>query len=163
MKFFKIKNSKMKTRSRSRSRSSKKRSKSKFTPKKAKSKKSKKATKIKPTPRRHKQKKQAMKTKKTPKSSTTATTKAHPGAQVYAAALDGLYLPDPVAAFFNWCKEREAIRKRRESGAPAPWSKDPIFQKARFLNVFREDDRVTKSLLKFVKPVAEKGNLPDLI
>ncbi len=31
------------------------------------------------------------------------------------------------------------------------------------MNVFREDDRVTKSLLKFVKPVAEKGSLADLI
>lgn len=90
-------------------------------------------------------------------------TQAHPGAAVYAAALDGLQLDDPVAAFFNFCKEREAIRQLRAGGAPGPWSKDPIFQKARFLNVFREDDRVTKSLLKFVEPVAAKGDESDLL
>ena len=68
----------------------------------------------------------------------------------YATALDGLDIPDPVATFFSFCQEREAIRQRRASGAKSPWSKDPIFQNARFLNVFREDDRVTKSLLAFV-------------
>jgi len=92
-----------------------------------------------------------------------ANTQAHPGAAVYAAALDGLQLEDPVNAFFNFCKERESIRRRRESGAPGPWSEDPIFQQGRFLNVFREDDRATKALLRFVGPVAETKNLPDLI
>lgn len=90
-------------------------------------------------------------------------TQAHPGAAVYAAALDGLELDDPVAAFFDFCKERESIRHRRESGAAAPWSDDPIFQRARFLNVFREDDRVTKALLHFVQPVAKKGDLSALL
>lgn len=90
-------------------------------------------------------------------------TEAHPGAAAYAAALDGLQLDDPVKAFFDWCKERERIRVRRESGASAPWSDDPIFQKGRFLNVFREDDRVTKALLKFVEPVAAKGDAADLL
>lgn len=95
--------------------------------------------------------------------STQVNTQAHPGAAVYAAALDGLQLDDPVAAFFNFCKEREAVRKRRESGVPGPWSEDVIFQKARFLNVFREDDRVTKAIFRFVQPVASTGNLCDLV
>ena len=30
-----------------------------------------------------------------------------------------------------------------------PWSEDKIFQNGRFLNVFREDDRVSKSIIKF--------------
>ena len=30
-------------------------------------------------------------------------------------------------------------------------SDDPVFQRGRFLNVFREDDRSTKSLLGFVR------------
>lgn len=88
---------------------------------------------------------------------------AHPAAAVYAAALDGLKLEDPVKAFFDFCKEREAIRVRRERGDAAPWSEDEIFQKGRFLNCFREDDRVTKSLLRFVKPLADKGDLPGLL
>lgn len=100
----------------------------------------------------------------TPQQVTPAViTQAHPGAAAYAASLDGLQLDDPVAAFFDFCKEREKIRERRASGAPAPWSEDPIFQKARFLNVFREDDRVTRALLKFIEPVAANGDLPDLL
>ena len=79
----------------------------------------------------------------------------------YASSLDGLVLEDPVEAFFAFCKEREAIRIRRESGAPAPWSTDPIFQQGRFLNVFREDDRASRAILGFAKPLQD--NLPDLI
>ena len=32
----------------------------------------------------------------------------------YAKALEGLRLDDPVRAFFDFCREREAIRLRRE-------------------------------------------------
>ena len=53
----------------------------------------------------------------------------------YATALDGLVLDDPVSAFFDFCRERE-------KGAPEPWTDNPIFQQGRFLNVFREDDRL---------------------
>ena len=35
------------------------------------------------------------------------------------------------------------------------WTKDPVFQQGRFLNVFREDDRVTKALFQFVKPLVD--------
>ena len=69
---------------------------------------------------------------------------------LYGSALDGLELDDPVAAFFAFCKERESIRIRREQGDPAPWSEDPIFQRGRFLNTFREDDRVSQALFRFV-------------
>ena len=34
----------------------------------------------------------------------------------YAKALEGLRLDDPVKAFFDFCREREAIRRRREKG-----------------------------------------------
>jgi hypothetical protein len=43
-----------------------------------------------------------------------------------------------------WITEREALRKRKESGAPQPWTKDPILSKFRFCNVRRNDDRVTR-------------------
>ena len=67
----------------------------------------------------------------------------------YASALDGLQLDDPVSAFFAFCRERENIRLARDSGRPAPWSDDPIFQRGRFLNVFREDDRGSKAIIRF--------------
>ena len=73
----------------------------------------------------------------------------------YARALDGLEIPDPVTSFFDFCIEREKIRKRRESGLPQPWTNDPIFRQARFLNVFREDDRGSKSILRFAKDLNE--------
>lgn len=44
----------------------------------------------------------------------------------------------------HFVKEREAIRLRRASGQPPPWTQDPIMAAYRFTNVRREDDRVTR-------------------
>lgn len=79
----------------------------------------------------------------------------------YAAALDGLDLPDPVAAFFRFCRERERVRVNREAGQGPPWTEDVILRRARFLNVFREDDRGTKAVLRFA--AAARDSLPRLI
>jgi predicted ATPase len=78
-----------------------------------------------------------------------------PSINPYAESLLGLDLDDPVQAFFSFCKERERIRVRREAGAPPPWTDDPIFQRGRFLNVFREDDRGSKAIRRFVEPVRD--------
>ena len=79
----------------------------------------------------------------------------------YANSLDGLIIDDPILAFFNFCKERENIRLKREQGSPPPWSNDSIFQKGRFLNVFREDDRGSQAILNFAHNL--KTDLPLLI
>jgi len=79
----------------------------------------------------------------------------------YAHSLDGLEIEDPVQSFFDYCKKREAVRVKRESGEAYPWTDDPILQKGRFLNVFREDDKVSKSIIKFAEPAKE--DLPMLI
>jgi hypothetical protein len=73
----------------------------------------------------------------------------------------GLEIEDPVAAFFNWCIERERIRSKREAGEPPPWTNDPVFQNGRFLNIFREDDKGTKAVLRFADAV--KDIVSDLI
>lgn len=73
----------------------------------------------------------------------------------YAHALDGLDLDDPVGGFFAFCREREAIRLRRERGQPPPWTQDLILQRGRFLNVFREDDRTTRAILRFLEPLSQ--------
>ena len=44
----------------------------------------------------------------------------------YAHSLDGLEIEDPVQSFFDYCKKREAVRVKRESGEPYPWSDDPL-------------------------------------
>ena len=82
-------------------------------------------------------------------------------ANKYSSSLDGLKIDNPVQSFFDYCIERELIRKKRENGDRSPWSEDEIFQQGRFLNVFREDDRVSKSIIKFAAPL--KDDLPMLI
>lgn len=47
------------------------------------------------------------------------------------------------APLWGWIKEREQIRIRKDSGAPQPWTDDPVLATYRFCNVRREDDRVT--------------------
>jgi len=79
----------------------------------------------------------------------------------YKDSLAGLEIADPVKAFFDFCKERDAIRKKREAGEPPPWTQDIIFQRGRFLNVFREDDKGTKAVLHFAE--SEKNSLANLI
>ncbi len=84
-----------------------------------------------------------------------------PANNPYARALHGLKLDDPVRAFFDWCQEREAIRERRAQGLPPPWSADPVFQRGRFLNVFREDDRGSQAVIRFARQAGPV--LPDLL
>ena len=79
----------------------------------------------------------------------------------YASALDGLELPDPVGAFFDFCRKREQVRLTRESGSPPPWTDDPVLQRGRFLNVFREDDRGSKAIVRFAG--SRTDDLPGLV
>lgn len=76
-------------------------------------------------------------------------------ANPYATALDGLAIEDPVASLFEFCRAREQVRMRREAGEAPPWSEDPTLQRGRFLNVFREDDRGSKAVMRFVEPVRD--------
>jgi hypothetical protein len=48
-----------------------------------------------------------------------------------------------------WITERYAIKERRESGMPPPWTADPVMAGTRFCNVHREDDKVTKWFRKY--------------
>ena len=52
-------------------------------------------------------------------------------------------LPEAVESYFGWINERHSIYQRRLSGAPPPWTNDPILQEFKFTNPFRENDRVT--------------------
>mmetsp|Transcript_34461 Transcript_34461/g.120301 ORF Transcript_34461/g.120301 Transcript_34461/m.120301 type:complete len:462 (-) Transcript_34461:831-2216(-) len=48
--------------------------------------------------------------------------------------------------FFAFMQRREALRLRKEADSPWPWTGDDIFQRYKFTNVRREDDRVTRWL-----------------
>jgi hypothetical protein len=50
------------------------------------------------------------------------------------------------SVFWYWINERHSIYMRRANGDPKPWSQDPIFQKFKFVNVFRRLDRTTEWL-----------------
>lgn len=52
--------------------------------------------------------------------------------------------PKRVDDLFKFIHERHSIwQKRIRDNAPPPWTSDPILQKFRFCNVYREMDRVT--------------------
>lgn len=53
----------------------------------------------------------------------------------------------PRERLLYWVREREAVRLRREAGAPPPWTDDEILRTYRFCNVRRMDDRVSRWLL----------------
>ena len=57
-----------------------------------------------------------------------------------------------------WINEREAIRMRKESGVPGPWSVDPAMATVRYCNVHREDDKVTRWLR--ARFVYSRSNIP---
>jgi hypothetical protein len=55
------------------------------------------------------------------------------------------FIPEELDRYFYWLHERENIRiLKEEQGAEPPWTKDPILQKFKFCQVFREDDRTTR-------------------
>lgn len=47
------------------------------------------------------------------------------------------------SAFFEYAHRRQALKEQRDDGGDPPWTTDPILQRYRFTNVFREDDAVT--------------------
>ena len=65
-----------------------------------------------------------------------------------------------VERFFYWINERHAIYQRRNMGLPrSEWTDDPILQKYKFTNPFRENDRVTVWMREnWTKPNDNKPN-----
>lgn len=54
-------------------------------------------------------------------------------------------LRERLDTYFYWIHERETIRLNKEvEQKPPPWTDDPILQKFKFCQVFREDDRTTR-------------------
>jgi len=59
--------------------------------------------------------------------------------------------------FFQFCLERERIRKRKESGQPWPWTEDPALRDNFFCNVYREDDKTTRWFRENVRDHVSKS------
>lgn len=60
---------------------------------------------------------------------------------------------EALADYWYWINERHRIYLKREAGEPKPWSEDPIFQKWKFCNVFRNLDKESSWLIEnVIKP-----------
>jgi len=64
----------------------------------------------------------------------------------------------PGLLYFVW--EREVVRIVKERGGEQPYSKDPIFQKYKFTNIRRRDDRVTRWIISnIIQPRVRRQDL----
>jgi alpha-glutamyl/putrescinyl thymine pyrophosphorylase clade 1 len=68
----------------------------------------------------------------------------------HAQRMQALVRPAVFDAYWRFAASRQAIFDRRWSGAPSPWTDDPILQQFKFCNTFRAGDRVTQYLLSQV-------------
>lgn len=60
----------------------------------------------------------------------------------------------------DFMKERHKIYERKASGAPRPWTKDPVLGTFRFCNVYRELDTVTQWVAANIRePFADSPHL----
>jgi len=67
---------------------------------------------------------------------------------------------DTAKDLIYWMEERQRIYWNRKSGAPPPWTKDPILKKYFFCNVYREQDKVTEWIrVNWREPFSEHKNL----
>ena len=61
-------------------------------------------------------------------------------------------LRDGLDLYFYWIHERETIRLNKEvERNPQPWTDDPILQKFKFCQVFREEDRTTRWFKRHIR------------
>jgi hypothetical protein len=70
------------------------------------------------------------------------------------------------AAFKEFCwfiRERESIRKNKELGMPWPWTADPILQRYKFCNIWRQDDTTTQALQKRLEGLTFNNTLLNIL
>jgi len=60
-----------------------------------------------------------------------------------------------LSTFWYWINERHRIWCKRNEGKPKPWTKDVILRQYKFTNAFRELDRGTLVLRKFLLPILD--------
>jgi len=67
-----------------------------------------------------------------------------------------------VGGFFAFILERQAIYLARCAGKSKPWTQDPILQKYKFTNIFRQCDRGTIALHNMLAEMRNDGWSDDL-
>ena len=53
-------------------------------------------------------------------------------------------------SFYWWMRERHSIYQKKQKGEPKPWTTDTVLQRNKFTNVFRQLDRGTVTLHRFM-------------
>jgi hypothetical protein len=51
-------------------------------------------------------------------------------------------------SYWRFAAERQRVYRRRLSGAPGPWTDDPVIARFRFTNAYRAADRVSQDLIR---------------
>lgn len=69
---------------------------------------------------------------------------------------DGVY-----ELYWLFASRRQAAFEKRLSGAPWPWTEDPILQTYKFCNVFRAADRVSQYMIRDVAYGPDAGDAAD--
>ena len=58
------------------------------------------------------------------------------------------FIPERLATLKYWITEREQMRRKHDANAASPWSRDPHMASARWCNVRRMDDKVSRWLMR---------------
>lgn len=65
--------------------------------------------------------------------------------------------------YWQFAYRRQAVFEKRLSGAPQPWTDDPILQTYKFCNVFRAADRVSQYMIRDVAYASDAGDFSDRV
>lgn len=76
------------------------------------------------------------------------------GGSINQNVLAGFEIDNPLDKMMEFAYERQQIFNRREAGQAWPWSSDPTFQKYKFCNIFRDQDKTTKWIVNWVTPLS---------
>ena len=85
--------------------------------------------------------------------------KIHAPMEFLSHSLEEFHLPNLKLAFRFAFERYEIYLKKEKQYLPPPWSKDEILQTYRFCNLHRENDNVSKTIIKYLKHCDTKQQL----
>ena len=81
------------------------------------------------------------------------------GGSINQNVLANFEIENPLDKMMEFAYERQLVFHRKEAGLPFPWSDDPAFTKFKFCNIFRDQDKTTKWIVNWVKPINNPKSL----
>ena len=75
------------------------------------------------------------------------------GGSINQHVLSDLTIDRPLETMLSFGKERQDIYNRKESGQQWPWTSDPTIQHYKFCNIFRDQDKTTREIIEWIKPL----------